>query len=230
MVDIPDIPQAEAAIIAQTNAFRRSQNLSHLKPNAELTRAAQAFAEHLARTSKFAHEADGRQPSERTKAAGYKHCTVAENLAKHLDGGGFTASRLATLAMEGWKASPGHHANLVRREVTEIGVGIARAPMAIPNYVTVQLFGRPESLRRSITIENRSSDAVTYTAMGQSGAVPARARVALSACDDGDVTISHRSGWFSRRQVIGTFKSRDGAVYTVTGAPGGVRVTVEADQ
>jgi uncharacterized protein YkwD len=35
MVDIPDIPQAEAAIIAQTNAFRRSQNLSHMKPNAE---------------------------------------------------------------------------------------------------------------------------------------------------------------------------------------------------
>jgi hypothetical protein len=65
---------------------------------------------------------------------------------------------------------------------------------------------------------------------GDEGAVPARARVALSACDDGDVTISHRSGWFSRRQVIGTFKSRDGAVYTVTGAPGGVRVTVEADQ
>ncbi len=226
MPDLPDIPKAEVAIIAQTNVFRRAQKLADLKPNAELTRAARLFAQYLAKTGKFAHEADGRQPWDRTKAAGYKHCSVAENLSMNLDSRGFTSAKLATEAMEGWKASPGHRANLVRREVTEIGVGIARAPTADPKYIAVQLFGRPESLKYAFQIENRSGETVTYKALGRSKTIPARSLVTLTVCEEGDVVFERAGGWFSNPGVIGQFKAKAGAIYRITDAPGGVRVTV----
>ena len=114
MADLPDLVKTEAAIIEQTNAFRRAERLGEVKLNAQLTLAARRFAKYLADTNRFAHEADGRQPAERIKEAGYKYCMVAENLALHLDSRGFTTVDLATKAVEGWKASPGHRKNLVQ--------------------------------------------------------------------------------------------------------------------
>ena len=81
MATLPDLPQTERAIVEMTNAFRRESKLGEVKPNAALTAAARAFAEYLARTGKFAHEADGRQPAQRAEASGYRYCRVAENLA-----------------------------------------------------------------------------------------------------------------------------------------------------
>ena len=86
---LPDLPQTEIAIVEMTNAFRKASTLQEVKPNAVLAAAARAFAEYLARTGKFAHEADGREPQERTQAQGYRHCLVAENLAWNLDSRGF---------------------------------------------------------------------------------------------------------------------------------------------
>ena len=89
MPDLPDIPRTETAIIEMTNAFRRGEKLSPVKPNAELTTTARLFAQYLAKTGRFAHEADGRQPGDRAKASGYKFCLIAENLALNLDSRGF---------------------------------------------------------------------------------------------------------------------------------------------
>ena len=54
-----------------------------------------------AKTGKFAHEADGREPSERAEAQGYRYCLVAENLALNLDSRGFETRQLAGDAVEG---------------------------------------------------------------------------------------------------------------------------------
>ena len=79
--DMPDLAKTEVAIIAMTNAFRSENQLQSVRTNTVLATAAKAYAEYLARTGKFAHEADGRQPADRAKAAGYSYCIVAENLA-----------------------------------------------------------------------------------------------------------------------------------------------------
>src|SRR5262245_21032002 len=115
------------AIVEMTNAFRKENKLSDVKPNAALTAAARAFAEYLARTGKFAHEADGREPAQRATAQCYRYCLVAENLALNLDSRGFQTRQLAGHVLNGWKESPGHRANLLQAAATEIGVAVVRA-------------------------------------------------------------------------------------------------------
>jgi hypothetical protein len=159
---LPDLPQTEIAIVEMTNAFRRQNALQELRPNAALTAAARAFAEYLARTGTFAHDSDGRQPQQRAEAKGYKYCFIAENLALNMDGRGFKSRGLARQTVEGWKQSPGHRANLLRGNLTEIGVAVARVPDANPKFVSVQLFGRPESARFKFRIENTADAPVRY--------------------------------------------------------------------
>ena len=81
---------------------------------------------------------------------------MAENLALNLDSRGFETKQLARDAVEGWKGSPGHRANMLRPHVTEIGVAVVRAPDRDPKFISVQLFGRPEALKVKFNIENQA--------------------------------------------------------------------------
>lgn len=125
---LPDLPQTEVAIVALTNALRKASALQEVKPNPALTAAARAFAAYLAKTGKFAHEADGRKPEDRAQAQGYQYCLVAENLAWNLNSRGFESAQLAREVVDGWKASPGHRENLLLQGATEIGVAVVRVP------------------------------------------------------------------------------------------------------
>jgi hypothetical protein len=215
---LPDLPQTEAAIIEMTNAFRAESRLAAVKPNGTLAKAAKAFAEYLAQTGKFAHEADGRRPVQRTQAAGYKHCIVAENLALNQDGRGFETRGLARQAVEGWKGSPPHRAAMLNPHVTEIGVGIAKAPDAAPKYLSVQLFGRPQSLQYTYRIENKAGAPLNYTLNGKPVNVPDNASVEHTDCVPKTVAIEG---------VARTFTASDGTVLRIQrGAGGGVTVEV----
>ena len=161
---LPDLPQTEVAIVELTNAFRKTKDLQELKPNPVLGAAARAFADYLARTGgKLSHEADGRQPQDRALAAGYKYCLVAENLASNLDSRGFSTRQLAQEVVEGWKGSPLHREAMLLPLATEIGVAVVQAPAKHPKFISVQLFGRPESAQVRYTIQNLSRTPVRYT-------------------------------------------------------------------
>jgi hypothetical protein len=189
MATLPDLPQTEIAIVEMTNAFRRENGLGVVEPNPALTAAARAFADYLARSGKFAHEADGREPAQRAEAQGYQYCFVAENLALNLDSRGFETARLARDVVEGWKASPGHRANMLQPKVTEIGVAVARAPDRDPKFISVQLVGRPEALRVKFTIENRADAAVRYRLGEETHTLPLRSIVTHTSCDPGRLTF-----------------------------------------
>jgi hypothetical protein len=191
MATLPDLPQTEIAILEMTNAFRRESKLGQVKPNAALTVAARAFAEYLAKTGKFAHEADGRQPAERAEAQGYRYCLVAENLAMNLDSRGFETRVLAGAVVEGWKNSPGHRANLLQPTVTEIGVAVARVPDRDPKFISVQLFGRPEALKVEFRIENQAGTPVRYALGEETHTLPARAIVTHASCDPEQLTFEN---------------------------------------
>ena len=206
MATLPDLPQTEIAIVEMTNAFRKESRLGEVKPNAALTAAARAFAEYLAKTGKFAHEADGRQPAQRAEAAGYRYCLVAENLAMNLDSRGFETRALARAAVEGWKNSPGHRANMLQPTVTEIGVAVARAPDKDPKFISVQLFGRPEVAEGGVPDrEPGGRGGALRAGRGDAHAARARDRHAYELRSRAaDVREGRRRGASASRRATGT--------------------------
>ncbi|MBJ7534537.1 hypothetical protein JDN40_10515 [Rhodomicrobium vannielii ATCC 17100] len=113
------------AVIAETNAWRAAKRLPPLSSHPQLEAAATAYARHLAQTEGVGHTADGRSPAIRVRATGYNYCFVAENMW-----GGWrrpnpmTEAEASRKAMDDWKKSPGHNANLLSKG-KNIGVGVA---------------------------------------------------------------------------------------------------------
>jgi uncharacterized protein YkwD len=165
------IAAAERQVIERSNAFRQSQSLAPLAPDATLTASAQAFAAYMARTDRYGHEADGRKPSERAQAHGYAYCMVAENIAMLYSSAGYETGELAAKYMQGWIDSPGHRKNLLAAEATDIGVAIAQSASS-GRYYAVQLFGRPARLLLKFSLYNRSREPLRYQLDDQSYALP----------------------------------------------------------
>jgi uncharacterized protein YkwD len=132
----------EQRVITATNAFRRDQGLSTLRPSARLVGIAQEHAANMARQDKFGdndkngHVLDGKNMEYRIKAGGYAFECVGENVGYELRQQDDVASM-----MEGWKNSPGHRRNMLQADVTEIGVGAAQGKSG--RWYFVQLFGLP---------------------------------------------------------------------------------------
>jgi Cysteine-rich secretory protein family len=213
-VVLPDLPVTEAVIIEMTNAFRMENQLAPVTPNAALRIAAQAFAGYLARTGTFAHTADGRQPNDRAAVAGYRYCMVAENLALNQSSRGFEARDLAARMVDGWKNSPPHRASMLQPLVTEIGVGIAQSPEPEPKFLTVQLFGRPDTFKYELHIENRSGAAVPYVLGQKNNSVPDLTSIKHTACVPQDVK-------FDIGKVSSTFEASDGGTFIISRGPDG---------
>ncbi len=228
MADLLDLAKTEAAIIELTNTFRRSEKLEAVHPNAALTHAARLFAQYLAKSGRFAHEADGRQPADRAKAAGYDYCLVAENLALNLDSRGFTTTALSVQAVDGWKNSPGHRRNMLLPHVVETGVGIAQAADRDPKFLSVQLFGRPASLKFEFRLENRSTDVVSYTLGGQSHAIEPNVAVTHTACAPSEIRFDRAGNWLTGIRLDARYTARNGALFAIKTGPDG-RTRVDAD-
>jgi len=226
MADIPDLAKTELAIVQHTNAFRKEEGLGPVRRNPALDQAARSFARYLATSGKFAHEADGRTPAKRASAAGYRYCNIAENLAFHRDRRGFTVERLARETMEGWKKSPGHRKNLMLSRVTEIGVGVARAPAGNPTFLSVQMLGRPSSLSFQFAVTNKSKTAVAYTFAGKSHDIPPHAVITHKTCEPGRLVFKQTGGWFFGQKLTASFTVSGKAAFVIQeGRDGKVHVT-----
>lgn len=100
---------------AQINAIRARAGLSGLTRNTTLDAAARAHASDMARNNFFAHEgSDGSSSSKRVTRAGYRWCTVGENISV-----GYS-SRASSI--ESWRTSPGHYRNIVSNRAKEYGI------------------------------------------------------------------------------------------------------------
>jgi len=114
---------AVAVIFADTNAVRAQYGLPLLTLNPNLAATAQKYAELLAASGWFAHDGpDGSTLVTRAESSGYLAWTMlAENLYK-----GATGDPPASIVPV-WVNSPGHLANIVSGQLTELGVGCATA-------------------------------------------------------------------------------------------------------
>jgi stress response protein SCP2 len=133
---VPDVdaggPLSE--VVAATNAERARYGLPALTVDARLGAAAQAHSDDMVRRDFFSHaDPDGQQVWDRALARGYAYRKVAENIA--------AGQRSAAEVVRGWMDSPGHRANILDGELTQIGVGHALGG----GYGTTwtQVFGTP---------------------------------------------------------------------------------------
>jgi hypothetical protein len=121
-------------VVERTNAERARHGLAPLTTDARLAAAAQAHSADMVRRGFFAHEnPDGKQVWDRAVAAGYAYRKVAENIA--------AGQRTAEEVVHGWMESPGHRANILDRDLTQIGVG--RAEGGSYDVYWTQVFGTP---------------------------------------------------------------------------------------
>ncbi len=127
-----DLERTAAEVIGLTNRERARAGLPSLAPDAPLTRAAQAHSTDMVVRAFYSHTGpDGSQPWDRAAAAGSARRTIGENIA--------CGQRSPAEVVEGWMNSPGHRANILKREFTHIGIGFAGGGKA-GTYWT-QLFG-----------------------------------------------------------------------------------------
>lgn len=137
-------PAASAAdqMLQATNRLRIEASLPALAADERLSSAALAFASYMAQSDRYGHQADGREPAQRVRAAGYDWCMVAENIAWQYSSRGFDTDTLARRLVEGWQQSPPHRRNLLDARARQTGIATAQSPRSGKHYA-VQLFASP---------------------------------------------------------------------------------------
>jgi uncharacterized protein YkwD len=185
---VPDSSEVVREIMQRVNDFRRSQGVAPLAFEPHLNAAAWDFAGVLARTDRFGHDADGRDPTQRASAAGYRWCMVAENIALESSSAGFGSTELAQSLFEGWIHSPGHRRNLLAADATQTGIALAYSPNS-DRWYAVQMFGRPASDRIAFDIANRSATTVTWRVGDRSWSLPPGMRRTDETCGATEVEV-----------------------------------------
>jgi uncharacterized protein YkwD len=133
----PGADPAIARVVDLTNAERERGHLPPLAVNANLSLAAQRYAEAMASGACIAHTCPPvPELTRRVELAGY---TAWGRLAENVAAG----QRSADEVVVAWMGSEGHRANIMQSELTEVGVGHASGGSY--GVYWVQVFGTPRS-------------------------------------------------------------------------------------
>ncbi|MFI9803494.1 CAP domain-containing protein [Streptomyces sp. NPDC052301] len=127
-----ELSRTTAEVVALTNAERGRAGLRPLALDPLLTAAAQAHCADMVARDFYDHTSpDGCQPWDRAAAAGSRRRTVGENIA--------CGGRSPAEVVDGWMRSPGHRANILKREFSHLGIGFTGGGRAGTYWA--QLFG-----------------------------------------------------------------------------------------
>lgn len=157
----PDLAKITELVTQYTNEFREQEGVARLRSNPNLEKTAASFADYMACTDRYGHEADGNRPADRAKKHGYDYCIVAENIAYYYSSAPLSTEELARNFFKGWKESPPHRRNMLDPDVIDMGVAVARSEKT-GYYYAVQDFGRPASDRIEFRISNHTDAPVEY--------------------------------------------------------------------
>jgi uncharacterized protein YkwD len=132
----------ENQVVVLINQERTDRGLPALGNNSSLQLAARRHSEDMACNDFFSHTgSDGSTLSSRLLAAGYSYSWAAENIAAS-SSSNFSAQAVVSV----WMNSPGHKANILSENVTQLGVGFRyagdSAAQDFDAYYTAD-FGRP---------------------------------------------------------------------------------------
>ena len=126
-------------IIYWTNKYRADEKLPALTKNTTLITAATTKVDDMFTKQYFEHVSpSGVAPADLVKQAGYSYKTTGENLAL----GDFKDEKDL---VDAWMASPGHRANILNVDYTQIGVAskLDNFEDRKPTWLSVQEFGKP---------------------------------------------------------------------------------------
>lgn len=130
-----------SGIILNTNNQRKlNGGLPALSENTTLDAIATARAADMFQKQYFAHVApDGGNVETVARTLGYEYLAIGENIALGVFAGD------ADL-VDAWMASPGHRANILNKQYTQIGVAAREGVFdGRKTWIAVQIFGRPAS-------------------------------------------------------------------------------------
>jgi Uncharacterized protein with SCP/PR1 domains len=204
---VAEQPAVGKLILARSNALRAGEKLAELRGSDELMKAAQEFAAFMARTGKYGHTADDRQPRERAAAQGYEACIVAENIGQQFSTRPLSSEQLAREFVEGWANSKEHRANLLDPDVSEIGTAVSKSEKT-GHFYAVQLFGRPKSESIRIEIENGTSAAVKYELGNESYDLEGRFARIHELCRPTEITFLLPKADGTERSVVQPVKAK----------------------
>jgi uncharacterized YkwD family protein/spore coat assembly protein SafA len=124
----------EEQVISLTNGERQKAGLPALKNNWELSRVARFKSADMRDRNYFSHDSPTYgSPFTMMKNFGISYRTAAENIA--------AGQRTPDEVVRAWMNSPGHRANILKRDVTEIGVGYVQGG-SYGHYWTQMFIGR----------------------------------------------------------------------------------------
>ena len=114
--DSAELGAYEQQVVDLVNKERAAAGLSPLKANTKLASVAEKKAEDLRDKGYFAHQSPTYgSPFDMMKQFGISYTAAGENIAK--------GQKTPADVMNGWMNSPGHRANILNSNFTEIGVG-----------------------------------------------------------------------------------------------------------
>ena len=109
-------PDLEKQMLDSVNRERLAAGLQPLAPDPELTEVARRHSADMFVRGYFAHDTpDGLTPFDRMRASNVRFITAGENLA---------LAPTISVAHSGLMNSPGHRANILRREFGRVGIGV----------------------------------------------------------------------------------------------------------
>ncbi|WP_449515996.1 CAP domain-containing protein [Clostridium sp.] len=124
----------ENEVIVLVNQERAKQGLAPLKANSALSNVARTKSEDMRDNNYFSHTSPTYgSPFDMMKKFGITYTAAGENIAM--------GQPTAASVMEGWMNSPGHKANILSANFTEIGVGVAKDASGTI-YWTQQFIGK----------------------------------------------------------------------------------------
>ena len=132
-VDVSD--EWKTKIMTLTNQERKNRNLTQLKENEALNRAAYAKTQDMLIGQYFDHVSPTKKSIKDWLAlAKYSFSTAGENLALGFDN--------PEDLMKAWKASPSHYANIIDPDYKEIGTAVISGSfMGADTFLATQYFG-----------------------------------------------------------------------------------------
>jgi uncharacterized protein YkwD len=125
----------ENKLLELTNAERAKKDLPPLTANPLLFKIARAHSANMAKQSKMEHILDGKNPFQRVLEAGYDYQYTGENIAD------LHKSFSLEVLLKEWMNSEHHRENILNKNFTEIGLGIAAGKKDSVYYT--QVFGKP---------------------------------------------------------------------------------------
>lgn len=109
-------PDLEKQMLDLVNQERQAAGLPPLAADPELTEVARRHSADMFKRGYFAHDTpEGRTPFDRMREANVRFITAGENLA---------LAPTISVAHNGLMNSPGHRANILRKEFGRVGIGV----------------------------------------------------------------------------------------------------------